>query len=139
MDADTPHVMSSQQTVTQTTILVVDDEEPIRMLMATTLRRVGYRVLQAENGEDALAKWRETAHQIDMVITDAVMPRCTGLQLIPQLLSLRPDLPILLISGYPREDANPTLASTEVEFLPKPFRLDELLKNVRELLARVRA
>jgi two-component system, cell cycle sensor histidine kinase and response regulator CckA len=136
MDADNSPVMSSPQTISQATILVVDDEEPIRLLMATTLRKVGYRVIQAEDGEDALRQWTGRAQEIDMVITDVVMPRLTGLELIPQLLTLSPNLPILMISGYPREDASPTVASGGVEFLPKPFRLDELLKNVRSLLAR---
>ena len=126
--------MSSAENIT--TVLVVDDEEPIRMLMAKTLGKFGYRVYQAEDGEDAVSVWKNTREPIDLVITDVSMPRCTGIQLVTRLLSLKPDLPILLISGYPRDDSEESLADGNIEFLPKPFRLDELLENVGMLLTR---
>lgn len=118
------------------TVLVVDDEEPIRALMARTLGKVGYQVYQAQDGEEAVSVWMNSTEPIDLVITDVSMPRCTGIQLTSRLWAVQPDLPILLISGYPRDDSESSLADGNIEFLAKPFRLDELLNNVGELLTR---
>jgi two-component system cell cycle sensor histidine kinase/response regulator CckA len=112
------------------TILVVEDTQGVRQLIASTLARHGYRVLEAANGLDALSVFDQEAGRIDLVLTDMRMPKAGGHRLISHLRSLRPDLKIIAMSGDPHD----TVAPHGVPFLAKPFLPSALLELVRALL-----
>jgi signal transduction histidine kinase len=119
------------------TILLAEDEKAIRKLIRNVLQQSGYHVISACDGAEAveLARKRETA--IDLVITDVVMPRLSGIELAKQLLAVHPGLKMIFMSGYAREGSfTTTPLGEEVEILEKPFSPDHLLTVVRKLLDR---
>jgi two-component system, cell cycle sensor histidine kinase and response regulator CckA len=119
-----------------TTILVVDDEAGIRELILKILRRHGYHVLEAANGEEALAICREHSGAIDLLISDVMMPRLGGPELVERLQKQGINPKVLYVSGF-TGDANMFAASKfppGTAFLEKPFTLAALLERVREVL-----
>ncbi len=117
------------------TILVVEDEAGIRALVRKILRRQGYVVLEASNGDDALKICAGHKGKIDLLVTDVMMPRMSGRELADRLIALRPELRILYVSGY-TDDAMLSSGSfpSGTAFLQKPFTLGSLLGKVREVL-----
>jgi two-component system, cell cycle sensor histidine kinase and response regulator CckA len=117
------------------TILVVDDEGGIRELVLKILRKHGYQVLEAANGEDALTICREHSGAIDLLITDVLMPRLGGLELVDRLRKQGINPKVLYVSGY-TGDANIHAGNFPpgTVFLKKPFTLGLLLERVREVL-----
>jgi two-component system, cell cycle sensor histidine kinase and response regulator CckA len=113
----------------QETVLVVDDEEQVLNLGQTVLKTFGYKVLTAKNGVDALEVFEEAKAQIQLVITDLVMPEMTGRELVDELRRRAPRLSILCTSGYGGDRDEPTL-----NYLRKPFTAPELLRKVRQAL-----
>jgi CheY-like chemotaxis protein len=120
------------------TILVVDDEEVVRILVARALREGGYRVLEATHGAAALALLEGGALQVDLIICDLVMPALNGRDLARWLGTYRPELPILFISGYPTAylEAH-DLYDPTIPLLRKPFLPSRLLEAVEETLTTV--
>ena len=119
-------------------ILVVEDEDPLRLMVRLVLKRQGYRVVCASSGVEALALWKDCAHEVDLVLTDMVMPHgITGPQLAGRLLAEKPSLRIIYSSGYSVDLAEAGHNFQEgVNFLPKPYRPEDLIKIVRERLDR---
>lgn len=118
------------------TILVVEDEPLVRDLVARTLRRAGFAVLLAEHGESGLRAAEGCVGTIDLLLTDVIMPRMGGPELAIRLLKLRPELRVLLVSGYASESLDLCGAlAAGCEFLQKPFTPSVLLARVRALLA----
>jgi PAS domain S-box-containing protein len=113
------------------TILLVEDEEALRMFIELVLTEAGYTVLSALDGEDALALVSGNESSIGLVVTDSIMPRLGGRELLERLRAKRPDIRVLQISGY--SDS----AVAGEEFLAKPFEPAELLRRVREILDRL--
>jgi CheY-like chemotaxis protein/two-component sensor histidine kinase len=111
------------------TILLVDDEAIVRSSTAEMLADLGYRVVEAESAEEALRRLDEEI-SIDLLITDHLMPGMTGTQLAVAVHRRRPELPVLLISGY----ADAEGLSPEISRLTKPFRQGELATSVIKLL-----
>ena len=118
------------------TILVVEDEAGIRALVRKILRRQGYEVLEAANGQDALALCREHGRRVDLLITDVLMPQMGGRELVERLQTQGHEMKVLYVSGY-TDDA--TVYAAELPpgtaFLQKPFTLGSLLDKVKEVLA----
>jgi PAS domain S-box-containing protein len=118
------------------TILVVEDEAGIRALVRKILRRQGYQVLEAANGQDALALCREHAQRVELLITDVLMPQMGGRELVERLQTQGHDMKVLYVSGYTDDT---TIYSGELPagtaFLQKPFTLGSLLDKVKEVLA----
>jgi len=108
------------------TILLVEDEPAIRQLMAASLERVGYRVLQAKNGAEALKVFDNT---VDLLVTDLRMPYIGGEALVAELRARRRTLKVLAFSAYP-----PTALEDDVPFLGKPFSRAQLLQAVHAAL-----
>jgi two-component system cell cycle sensor histidine kinase/response regulator CckA len=117
------------------TVLLVEDEESVRQLVAETLASRGYKVIEAENGEQALKLLAARPETIHLMITDVVMPGMSGRELARELLKARPHSKVLFLSGY-SEDAvlNQGVLEPETEFLQKPFTLQNLARKVREIL-----
>jgi CheY-like chemotaxis protein len=112
------------------TILLVDDEEGVRKLCCALLKANGYDVLEAGNGNAAVAAFEKNAHKVGLLLTDIVMPQMSGFELGQRLNELAPNLKVLYMSGYRQNLAG----DTQVEFLHKPFTPDALLAKVREVL-----
>ncbi len=117
------------------TILLVEDEDAVRLLAASALSKLGYAVHSASGPEEALELFSIHGEQIDLVISDVVMPGMRGPELVARLTSARPDLKILYISGYTDSLGGDTDSLTEDgKFLQKPFRIQELASIVRKIL-----
>ena len=117
------------------TILVVEDEDLVRSITRRTLERAGYRVLEAVNGHEALLTARALGAELDLVLTDIVMPVMGGRELAAELKRERPALSILFMSGYTHErEAHLSPGGGVSYFLHKPFALDELISRVRLVL-----
>ncbi len=118
------------------TILLVEDEDCVRTLARTILRKYGYNVLEAQGGGDALLLSEQHAAPIDLLLTDMVMPRMNGQQLAERLVASRPEMKVLFMSGYTN---NISLDDSRTEgapfaFLRKPIRPELLARKVRETL-----
>ena len=117
------------------TVLLVEDESAVRILAHRILERAGYHVLDARHGADALMLWRQHADEIDLVVTDVVMPEMGGRALADALRAVKPTLPILFMSGYSDDEMTRRgFSDTRVAFLAKPFSADSLVGAVREAL-----
>ncbi|MDQ8153249.1 MAG: DUF3365 domain-containing protein [Gemmatimonadota bacterium] len=118
------------------TILVVEDEAGVRSLLVRLLRRLGYTVLEASNGREALSVWQGGSVSVDLLLTDMVMPgRMTGLELADAMRARVPGLKVIITSGYSGElAAQGAPASAGVIFLPKPYQSSQLGLVVRECL-----
>lgn len=118
-------------------ILLVEDEDAVRVFSARALRNKGYRVVEAKNGEAALAILSEGRESFDLVITDVVMPQMDGPTLARKALELRPGLKLIFISGYAEDRVREDLSGVEgAHFLPKPFSLKQLAGKVKDVLRR---
>jgi two-component system cell cycle sensor histidine kinase/response regulator CckA len=117
------------------TILLVEDDETVREVVARGLQYAGYHVVTAADGVEALAAIGQMP-ALDLLITDIRMPRMGGHALSQRILERRPDLPIVYISGYVA-DWHPDAAAAGVRaFLRKPFAEEDLLRACRTLLGR---
>ena len=117
------------------TILVVDDAEQVRSTTARALRQSGYRCIGVANAAEALEVLRPGGEPVDLVVTDVVMPGMNGRVLADRLRDLRPDLPVVFVSGYTEEDiVRRGLLEEGRPFLPKPFTPDEIVAAVGEAL-----
>lgn len=116
-------------------ILVVEDEHEVRKVICLTLEMQGYRVLHASGPDEALELAKAALGPIDLMLTDVVMPACSGPELAAQLREHMPDLRVLYMSGY-SEDAilDHGLSLSETAFLAKPFSSAALGRKVRQVL-----
>jgi two-component system, cell cycle sensor histidine kinase and response regulator CckA len=113
-------------------ILLVEDDVDVRRITRRILNLAGYAVIEAGNGHEALQAVEHHAGRIDLVLTDAVMPELGGRELVGRLRSVHPDLPVLVMSGYPLDRVHHDFG--RAAFLPKPFGSRELLAGVRQAL-----
>ena len=117
------------------TILVVDDDEPVRILLTRILGSAGYEVLDAARSSGALTLLERTP--VALVISDVVMPGGSGIDLRRAIAASYPDLPVILVSGFSSEGpAEFAATAAKTEFLQKPFAARDLLDLVAEVLAR---
>ena len=117
------------------TILIVDDHETIWDFLIEALQQLGYSVLLAENGLDAVEIYRENPHEIDLVLLDMIMPKAGGHQTFFQIRAIDPEAKILLSSGFvSEEEVQDLLAQGACGFLPKPHRLPVVAKAIRDVL-----
>jgi two-component system cell cycle sensor histidine kinase/response regulator CckA len=116
------------------TILLVEDEDAVRAVVAAVLRRHGYTVLEAATPAAAMRMFDDNASRIDLLVSDVVMPGMNGPALAQRLVGKRPQLCVLLISGY-GEMPRPAGDHHNIDFLRKPFQASALADKVQELLA----
>jgi CheY-like chemotaxis protein len=117
------------------TVLLVEDEESVRRLLSQVLNMRGYRVIEAPDGERALELIAQRGSEIDLVLTDVIMPKLTGVELAEKLLEIRPEMPLIFMSGYPDDQLSTGSAiRAGRRFLRKPLLPDALSTAVREVL-----
>ena len=128
---------ASRDTHGREPILLVEDEDEVRALARELLERQGYRVLEASDGLQALDRYETGGDQIDLILSDVVMPRMSGRELVDRVRALRPDMRVLYMSGY-TEDAilRHGVRDASTVLLGKPFAPADLLAKVREVLDR---
>ena len=113
------------------TLLVVEDDDIVRMLIVDVLEELEYQTLEAASGETALAILQDRSKTIDLMMTDVGLPDIDGKELAMQARALRPDLPILFASGYAENIEVPD----GMHVIGKPFSIDQLRDKVKSILA----
>ncbi len=117
------------------TILVAEDEEFVRLFLKTTLSNAGFKLIFAEDGEDALRKFKKYQDAISLVISDMVMPKMKGQVLYEEIRRINPDIKIIFISGYsPDMFKLSEMPGDPSGFIPKPFSKGALLDKIRSIL-----
>ncbi len=117
------------------TILLVEDQDIVRKLAVRVLQTQGYTVLEAPNGGAAFLKFEKHRKDIDLLLTDVIMPQMSGKELHETLLKINPNLKVLFMSGYTEDAiAHHGILEKGIDFIPKPFRPKELARKVRQVL-----
>jgi CheY-like chemotaxis protein len=130
----TPRVRAEMAKGTET-ILVVEDEALVRSVVVQVLKRQGYTVLEASRGDDGLALCESHPSRIDLLLSDMVMPGgLNGRQLAERAIALRPELRVLLMSGYTTDELVHHGVKKGAPFLQKPYTLQQLARKVRDVL-----
>ena len=117
----------------QTTILLVEDEQPVRSFVRSLLTKEGYIIIAAVDGLDALDKAGKHDGPIHLLLSDVEMPRMTGVELATQFFHVRPDAKILLMPGMP---SGLLVLNDGWQFLPKPFMVEMLKAKIRHMLGK---
>src|SRR3954452_4465145 len=125
--------MKAQKAETTGTILLVDDEQSVRAIVLKILRRAGYNVLEAENGDAALKLAEAHKGDIHLLVTDMFMPGLRGPEVAARLAETRPGMRVLFMSGYADQDAR-TGVPPGANFLNKPFSGGDLATAVEAAL-----
>ena len=116
--------------------MLVEDEEAVRVFAARALRGKGYNVLEADTGVSALEVLDDTEEEIDLLISDVVMPQMDGPTLLKNIQQRDLDLKVIFISGYAEDAFRRNLDPySTFQLLPKPFSLKQLAAKVKEVLA----
>jgi nitrogen-specific signal transduction histidine kinase/CheY-like chemotaxis protein len=131
-----PGVSADREGRGQETLLIVEDEPAIRNLVASALRNDGYRILLACSAEEALAVAAVHDGPIDLLLTDAIMPGQSGIELANLMVERRPGLPVIIMSGYTEETLAMPGAEGVVALLQKPFTPRDLRRRIRDVLDR---
>jgi two-component system, cell cycle sensor histidine kinase and response regulator CckA len=119
------------------TILLVDDFARLRERVAKTLRTLGYSVLEAGSGQEAIQKWQERRDEINMLLSDISLPGgLSGIQLADRLLALKRNLKVVFSSGYGTPIVEDERVAAGMVFLQKPCRLDVMARTIRDCLDR---
>jgi DNA-binding NtrC family response regulator len=117
------------------TVLLCEDDAPVRRLIERMLRDAGYHVLSAAIGSEAIRMSSEYEGRIHLLVTDVIMPDCNGREVSNAVRGSRPELETLFVSGYATDViAHHGVLDEGLEFLPKPFSRQAFLKRVRDLL-----
>jgi two-component system cell cycle sensor histidine kinase/response regulator CckA len=124
-----------QRSGTERLILVVEDDSAVRRLMCQMLRQGGHTVLDAADGFEALLLWQSHGDEISLLLTDVVMPGMDGGQLAQQITRIRPEVPVIFVSGYSHHATLHEVLPRGAHFLPKPFNHDTLNRKVRQALS----
>lgn len=117
------------------TVLLVEDDEPVRRLVHKVLEDCGYRLLDAANGVEALSTCEQSEEPIHLLLTDIVMPGMSGRELANRLAALRPEIKVLFMSGHTDEAiVHHGMLDADTTFIQKPFAPDALARKVRDVL-----
>jgi two-component system cell cycle sensor histidine kinase/response regulator CckA len=116
------------------TLLVAEDEEIVRNFLRKILEKAGYKVIVADNGEEAVTRFKEH-DDISLVLTDVVMPKKNGKEMLDEIRKIKPGTKVVFISGYSADIISKKGKFEEgTEFIEKPFKKDDLLLKIREVL-----
>jgi CheY-like chemotaxis protein len=116
------------------TILVVEDEQNIRDILAGILPACGYRIILAQDGEEALEQWEKNKDQIDLLLADVVLPGISGIQLSQRLLASNPGLKVIYMSGFPDDVIKSHgFVDKDMSLIQKPFTAMTLTQKIRDV------
>ncbi|MBN2780472.1 MAG: response regulator, partial [Candidatus Marinimicrobia bacterium] len=125
----------AHRAVSGSTILIIDDEEAIRRMLAKSLEYMGYEVLEAGRGQDGVAIFRENRDKIVAVILDVIMPEMDGVQIYKELIRIDPEVAVLISSGFANNEQTTALKELGVKgYLKKPYRQSDLIKAIENIL-----
>jgi signal transduction histidine kinase len=127
------HAVPPKASEGHATILLVEDDEDVRMAVSDMLKRAGYQVQEARDGIDALQQLQDMASLPQLAITDVMMPRMTGPQFVKQIQSVMPTTKVLYMSGYTDQILEP-VGDQPLAFIAKPFSAAELIRKIRHTL-----
>lgn len=117
------------------TVLIVEDETPVRLFSMNALMNKGYNIFEAVNGESALEIIKEHGEQINIIITDVIMPGMNGPEMIEEVLKDYPNMKVIFVSGYAEDEFMKTYGDNrQFNFMPKPYTLKQLASKVKEVL-----
>ena len=117
------------------TVLVVDDEEMIRSFTRSALEPYGYTVLLARDGEEGLRLLAQRSSDIGLVLLDVAMPGMDGLETLERIREIRPDVPVIVCSGFGDVDVETRFTGTDIAgFFPKPYTVRQLARKVKECM-----
>jgi len=120
----------------EVTILVVEDEDPLRLAVTKMLGKAGFRVLEVNNGSDAIEHLRANADRIDVILLDMTIPGAPSHDVLANSVQIQPNIKIILTSAYSEEMAKPELQVPQVRgFVRKPFQVEAIVKLLRRVLA----
>ena len=129
------HAMPTSQELvhpSQTTILIVEDEDVLRRPVAKTLRKAGFHVLEAADGSSAIDLLRAAADKIDLILLDMTIPGASSAEIVAEAARIRPEIRVILTSAYSQEMLTVPLSASQVRgFIRKPFQLADLVKTLR--------
>ena len=118
-------------------VLLVEDEDAVRSFAVRALQRQGYEVLEAATGAEALEVMAQVQGEVDLIVSDVIMPEMDGPTMLREIRKTHPDLPIIFVSGYPDDAFKKSLDENEqFGFLQKPFTLPQLAAKVKEQMGR---
>jgi two-component system cell cycle sensor histidine kinase/response regulator CckA len=120
---------------TNATVLVVDDEDVVRRVTATVLRRLGYTVLEAASGSEGVRLAQEHAGKLDLLLTDVTMAEVTGVEVGAAFRKANPQRPMIFASGYGTDEMLGTARDAGAFFLEKPYDVNRLASMVEDALA----
>ena len=117
------------------TILIVDDEEPLRLMAKALVENMGYKVLMASDGEEAVSIYRLRSSPISAVLLDMTMPKMKGRQVLSAILEIDPKAAVILVSGYTAEGTSEELIQAGAkDFINKPYSFDTLSTALQKVL-----
>jgi DNA-binding NtrC family response regulator len=117
------------------TILVVEDEDPLRRSVSKMFQKVGFTVLEASNGDDALKAIRTPQTRIDILLLDVTLPGAPSRQVFEQASRLRPEMKVIVTSAYSKETSAASLTGKVEHFVRKPYQLGDLMDLVQQSLS----
>jgi DNA-binding response OmpR family regulator len=115
-------------------ILVVDDTEPIRKMVSAMLKLAGYRCLEAADGDEGFRIFESATAEVDLILTDVVMPKMDGAELARRASRVRPDVRVVFMSGFSDHPVVQGIEESKSLFLPKPFTAGALVEKIRQAL-----
>jgi CheY-like chemotaxis protein len=117
-------------------ILVAEDQQLVRAAMVRMLRKEGFTVIEAEDGEDAIERFRQNSDKIRLVLLDVVMPKLHGREVLEVISALRPDVHVVFCTGYAPEAAEiDSLPTDGITIIAKPFTRSALIEAVKNTMA----
>src|SRR5690606_28033341 len=135
VSADAAHIRPREDLRGRDTIPVAEDDDQVRALAARALSQFGYRVIEVANGPQALHAFERVRAEVDLLLTDVIMPEMNGIELAEQLRPRRPDMKVLYMSGYTANAMEHLgLAAADNPLLQKPFTPEALARRIREVL-----
>ncbi|NOX90556.1 MAG: PAS domain S-box protein [Calditrichaeota bacterium] len=131
----TTQVRKNNSLIGTETILLVEDEDAVRKFISDLLTEYGYHILSASSPDEGLEIFRQKKNQIDLLISDIIMPGMNGKELFEKLSKFKPDLKVLYISGYAADIISKlSIMNGHVKFIQKPIKMNEFLKVLRDIL-----
>ncbi len=129
------HTIMDKEASPQASVLIIDDERPVREAISDILEIEGIAVIAADNGEMGVQLYRQNQAQIQLIILDLSMPNMSGEETLAQLQAINPNVNVILSSGYSESNVTALIAQKDhVKFLAKPYKIDHLLAKIAEFL-----